>query len=107
MYDYEIIEESFRQDGYYVIKVKCWDGAKTDAQEYIVDCVYGKRRPSDVFLKGEINRRVLKLENDIINPPVEPERPYMADEVTAILKERGYLKEGEKFSEDMPDKKGM
>ncbi len=66
MYDYEIVEESFRVDGYYTIKVTCDNG-------YHIECVYGKRQPSEAFKIREIERRVLKLEYDINNPPAEPE----------------------------------
>jgi len=107
MYKYEIVEESFRQDGYYTVKIKCQDETQTDGQEYIIDCVYGKKQPSDEFKIREVERRLLKLKNDLNNPPTEPERPYMVDEITEILKAKGYLKEDEVFSEDMPEKKGM
>ena len=99
MYKYEIKEEGFRADGYYCIKVKCQDGKNI----YYVECIYGKREPSKEFKIREIERRVLMLEDEI-NNPLKIEEDYMESEVTEILIKKGYLKEGEKFSRDMPEK---
>ena len=99
MYKYEIKEEGFRADGYYCIKVKCQDGEDI----YNIECVYGKKEPSKEFKIKEIKRRVLALEKEISNP-IKIEESYIESEVTDILIEKGYLREGEKFSRDMATK---
>jgi len=120
MYEYKIQKEGFREDGYYTATVKVWEkvepeesngddqdgddqGEQEEIQKWRIEVVYGKRVPSEEFKIREIERRILKLEEEI-NNPIELERNYLESEVTAILIEKGYLEEGKEFSEDMPIK---
>ena len=118
MYEYKIQKEGFREDGYYTATVKVWEkvkleepngddqngddqGEQEEIQKWGIEVVYGKRVPSEGFKVREIERRIALLD---VQEPLEPERMYVAQEVTEILQEKGYLESHEEFSEDMPIK---
>ena len=118
MYEYKIQKEGFREDGYYTATVKVWEkvepeepngddddqgednqGEQKEIQKWRIEVVYGKRIPSERFKIAEIERRITLLDM----PIPEPEKSYMAQEITEILQMKGYLGYWEEFDENMPD----
>ena len=108
MYEYKIQKEGFRDDGYYTATVKVWEKDEEPDEEnekkkkkWRIEVIYGKRIPSEEFKIAEIERRVTLL--SILDPILEPEKMYTAQEVTEILQVKGYLEVWEEFSDDMPN----
>jgi len=126
MYEYKIQKEGFRKDGYYTATVKVWEkvepeepeepngddqgeddqgedeqGEQEEIQKWRIEVVYGKRVPSERFKIAEIERRIALL--GVQEPTLEPEKSYLAQEVTEVLQAKGYLEVWEEFAEDMPD----
>lgn len=64
-------------------------------------CMTFKTKPDQKTLDKEIQRRVQKVQYDIDNP--EP-LPAMYPEIDKILRKKGYLKEGQHFPDDLPQK---
>ena len=98
--NYTVVNEVQRSWGYEV-RIKILD---ENVVKGAVEILFPKK-PTDGFLNRRCQDRVDQFEQELSNllGPVIP-TTYTADEVTQLLRAKGYLSPIEKFGEGMPEK---
>ena len=81
----------------YEVRADVWD---ENGNHYPI-CMTWKKKPKVSKIIEEVEKRISKLKEKILEPPEEPEESYMQSEVTEILIQKGILTEGQEFPEDL------
>lgn len=97
--NYEIKEQTQKAWGWEV-RISAFDSNLAEPIYYSVEVMFPKQ-PSTAFLNRECQRRANLFEYKLNNPDPEPEQTFSENEVTQILRKKGYLGDTESFSEDM------
>jgi len=94
MLDYEIKEAEQKPWGYET-RVKVID---IKGNNHSITVVF-PREPGNEFLKREVERRVLKFEEQLNEPEIEPEKLYTVEKINETLRREGYFTEEDNFEE--------
>ena len=94
---YEIVNKILRPWGY-EIRLKVLDDKEIKG---VVEVLFPKK-PTDKFLNRKCQSRVGQFEQQLLISPEVLPVTYTADEVTQLLRNKGYLQINEAFANDMP-----
>ncbi len=97
--EYQIINKTQRPWGYEV-RIKVLDDNNVKG----VLTIRFPKEPFVAYLDRRCKQSVNHFEAELSEPVKLPDRIYTTDEVTQILRTKGYLSDKEQFSDEMPVK---